>query len=70
MTIERETGQPSLAVRPDVRERYRVAARAATVLLVTGQLQKAEGVIHIVANRFDDHFSLMAAVPLRSRDFH
>jgi error-prone DNA polymerase len=69
VTIEDETGQANLVIRPEVWERYRTAARTATVLLVTGELQKAEGVIHVVAKRLEDLSLPLKAVPLPSRDF-
>ena len=44
----------NLTVRPEIWERYRRAARTATVMLVKGRLQKENEVTHILAARLED----------------
>ena len=69
MTLEDETGQANLIVWKSVWERQRKVARSATALLVTGELQKAEGTIHVVVHRMQDISPRLAEIPNRSRDF-
>jgi error-prone DNA polymerase len=54
ITIEDETGIANLIVWPQILERFRRAALGATLLGCRGKLQRAESVIHIVADRLED----------------
>jgi error-prone DNA polymerase len=56
-------------VRQEVWERYRRAARCATALLATGELQNAESIIHVLVERLDDLSELLADIRAKSRDF-
>jgi len=69
VTLEDETGMINLIVRPEIWERYRRAARAATVMLVQGRLQNEHEVIHILAARLEDLSAKFADLSARSRDF-
>ena len=69
MTMEDETGQVNLVVWQRVWDRYRRIAPSASALLVSGELQKAGGVIHVVVRRMQDLSIRLAEVPFRSRDF-
>jgi error-prone DNA polymerase len=69
MTIEDETGTVNLIVWRSVWERYRRVARQAQALLVTGQLQRQDGVIHIVVKRMKDITTDVVDVGQASRDF-
>jgi error-prone DNA polymerase len=69
VTLEDETGMVNLIVRPEIWERYRRAARAATVMLVKGHLQNDNDVIHILAARLEDLSAKFADLSTRSRDF-
>jgi error-prone DNA polymerase len=69
MTIEDETGTVNLIVWRSVWERYRRVARQAQALLVTGQLQRQDGVIHIVVKRMKDITTEVVDVGQVSRDF-
>jgi error-prone DNA polymerase len=69
VTLEDETGQANLIVRQEVWERYRRAARRASALLATGELQNAESIIHVLVERLDDLSELLADVRAKSRDF-
>ncbi|MDR7537504.1 MAG: error-prone DNA polymerase [Armatimonadota bacterium] len=70
MTLEDETGFVNLVIWPRVFQRHARLAKSASLLGVTGRLQKQHGVVHIVAR------ALWApALPARppaaaSRDFH
>ncbi|MBX3444545.1 MAG: error-prone DNA polymerase [Planctomyces sp.] len=69
VTLEDETGQVNLVVWQKVWERHRRIARSASALLVTGELQKAEGIIHVVVRRLQNLTAELAEIPGRSRDF-
>jgi error-prone DNA polymerase len=69
VTLEDETGMVNLIVRRETWERYRRAARSATVMLVKGHLQKEKEVIHILAARLQDLSATFADLSTRSRDF-
>uniref|UniRef100_A0A7C2NV90 Error-prone DNA polymerase n=1 Tax=Schlesneria paludicola TaxID=360056 RepID=A0A7C2NV90_9PLAN len=69
MTLEDETGQANLIVRPEVWERFRRVARGAGALIATGFLQRQEGVIHLLVDRLQDLSSAVSPVGSVSRDF-
>lgn len=69
VTLEDETGQVNLVIWQSVWDHYRRAARNASVMLVTGHLQIAEGIIHVVARRIQDLSELLTGIPPHSRDF-
>ncbi len=54
MTIEDETGIANTIIWPRKFEQYRPIVMGARLISVTGILQNEKGVIHIVADRFDD----------------
>jgi error-prone DNA polymerase len=66
LNLEDETGLVNVICPEGVWARYRRVARAAPALVVTGQLEKVEGVINLVATRME---RLDLSTPLRSRDF-
>jgi error-prone DNA polymerase len=70
MTLEDETGSANLIVRPQVWERFRRAARLAKALIVTGLLQRQEGVIHVIVDRMEDMTERLPDLGHVSRDFH
>jgi error-prone DNA polymerase len=70
MTLEDETGIANLIVRPQVWERFRRIAYQARALLVTGLLQRQEGVIHVIPDRLEDLTSQLPDFGRTSRDFH
>jgi len=69
VTMEDETGQVNLVVWQKTWERYRRIARSASALLVSGELQKADGVIHVVVRQMRDLSSQLTAGAAKSRDF-
>ena len=69
VTLEDETGIVNLIVRPEVWERHHQAARAATVLLAHGVLQRHESIIHVLVGRLEDLSRELAEIETKSRDF-
>nr|WP_293244648.1 error-prone DNA polymerase [Panacagrimonas sp.] len=70
MTLEDETGSHNLIVWDSVMESQRIVALRASFLIVSGELQKQQGVTHIVARRFHDRSHWLGGLPTVSRDFH
>lgn len=70
VTIEDETGSANLIVRMDVWERFYRVARTSPVFIASGRLQKAEGVIHVLASRIEDASQAIGSLRVASRDFH
>ena len=69
ITLEDESGIANLIVRPTVWKRCRNAALGATVLLVHGQLQRQDGVIHVVATKLENLSDRLEELRNQSRDF-
>jgi error-prone DNA polymerase len=69
-TLEDETGIVNLIIRPNIYDRFRSAARHATLLQAQGRLQRAGQVIHLMAERLEDLSFLLQDGGYRSRDFH
>jgi error-prone DNA polymerase len=70
VTLEDETGQVNVIVRPAVAETCRHALLDAVLLAVDGQWQAIDGVCHLVAARLHDFSNLLPALGSVSRDFH
>ncbi|MGI9120542.1 MAG: error-prone DNA polymerase [Acidimicrobiales bacterium] len=66
VNLEDETGLVNVICSAGCWERYRVVARSTPALLVRGILERAEGVVNVVADRLEP---LPVAAPARSRDF-
>ncbi|MFZ2868833.1 error-prone DNA polymerase [Zavarzinia sp.] len=66
MTLEDETGIANIVVWPKVFEIYRPIVMGARFVTVSGRLQSAENVIHVIAERIDDQSPLLDALA-RSR---
>ena len=69
-TLEDETGIANLIIRPEVWQRYRSAARQASVLLARGKLQRSQGVTHVRVTQLADLSRLLPQMASMSRDFH
>jgi error-prone DNA polymerase len=69
-TLEDETGVANLIIRPEVYDRYRPAARHATLLQAEGHVQRQGQVIHVMTQRMSDLSELLLEHPVKSRDFH
>jgi error-prone DNA polymerase len=67
LNLEDETGMINVICSRGVWVRYRRAARAAPALLVSGRVERVEGVINVVADRLEA--LRLAPNALRSRDF-
>jgi error-prone DNA polymerase len=70
LTLEDETGQVNIIVWERVGEEYRRALLESRLLEVHGELQRQEGVMHVVARRLVDRSRLLGELLTRSRDFH
>ena len=69
VTLEDETGQANLIIRPDVWKRWRQAALGATLLLAHGRLQRHRQIIHVLVTKLEDLSGRLNALVSRSRDF-
>jgi error-prone DNA polymerase len=67
INLEDETGLVNVICSKDVWHRYRKAAASSPALLIQGRLERAEGVINVIARRIDP---LDLRMTVRSRDFH
>jgi error-prone DNA polymerase len=86
MTLEDETGIANIVVWRDVFEANRRLVMTASFLVVHGQVQSADGVVHVVAERFEDLSGMLSQLRedgaqiaahsnvtgrlIRSRDFY
>jgi error-prone DNA polymerase len=70
VTLEDETGQVNVIVRPKIAENCRQALLDAVLLAVDGQWQSIDGVRHLVASRLHDFSDLLPRLGSVSRDFH
>jgi error-prone DNA polymerase len=70
VTLEDETGVANLIVRPDVFDRFHVAARHAALLQCDGYVERQGQVVHVMAKRLFDRSHLIRGFELSSRDFH
>jgi error-prone DNA polymerase len=70
VTLEDETGVANLIVRPNVFDRYRLAARHAALLQCDGYVERQGQVVHVMAKRLFDRSNLIRGFELSSRDFH
>ena len=86
LTIEDETGPANIVIWRDVFKANRKTVMMASFLAIHGRIQKADGVIHLVAERFTDLTSQLAKLKeepvamrpsqevkgrlIKSRDFH
>jgi error-prone DNA polymerase len=70
ITLEDETGITNLILWATTYDRYRLAARHATLLLAHGQIQRQDRVIHILAHRLFNQDALLGPLAQPSRDFH
>ena len=69
-TLEDESGVVNLVVWRPIFERHSLLARTASLLGVSGKIQSAEGVVHLIADTlWEPPFSL-SSFTHRSRDFH
>jgi error-prone DNA polymerase len=69
VTLEDETGIANLIVHARTWQRYELAARRATALLVEGRLERKDQVIHVIARRLEDMQAQLQKLTHHSRDF-
>ena len=69
VTLEDETGYINLIVWENVAQKQRRVLLGASLLAVQGEVQKDQGVVHVVAKRLFDHSHLLGRLATRSRDF-
>jgi len=62
MTLEDETGIANAIIWPKVFERYRPTVLGAGLTAVTGRVQAASGVIHVVADALEDLTPMLSAL--------
>jgi error-prone DNA polymerase len=70
VTLEDESGPLNVIVWSSVADQYKRALLRSRLLLVKGQLQHQEGVLHLVAGYLYDCSELLNELPVKSRDFH
>jgi len=69
LTLEDEFGTVNVVVWSDLAERRRTLVLGGRLLGVDGTIQKADGVLHLVAAELEDHSALLGALATTSRDF-
>ena len=70
MTLEDETGFVNVVVWKQVFDSYRVLAKTASFLGVTGKLQVEDGVTHLIAESLWPPALALKPEHVHSRDFH
>ena len=70
LTLEDEAGVLNLIVWRDLAERQRKVLLQSGLLGVLAEIQRAEGVQHLLARRMEDLSPLLGGLVVRSRDFH
>jgi len=69
-TLEDETGTANLIIWPKVMARQLEAVLGASLMLVEGELQSEQGVIHVIARDIRDCSGWLGGLRAPSRDFH
>jgi len=70
MTLEDETGFVNLVIWKQTFERYSLLAKTLSCMGVTGNLQVAEGVTHLIVQKIWKPELEQGSLRLKSRDFH
>ena len=70
LSLEDESGVINLIVWRHLAERQRKILLRAKLLGAWAEIQRAEGVQHLIARRLEDHTALLGGLDVRSRDFH
>jgi len=70
VTLEDETGYVNLVVWNDLADRQRKELLGSKLLAVSGEVQRAGRVVHILARRFEDLSALLGRLATSSHDFH
>ncbi len=70
VTLEDEFGYINAILRVKEQERFRVPLLSASLLLMKGQVERSEGVVHVLVTYVENLSSLLQGLPTKSRDFH
>ena len=70
VTLEDESGGLNLLIWADLAERQRRVLLGSQLLGVVAEIQRAEGVQHLLCRRLEDHSDLLGGLAVKSRDFH
>jgi len=69
-SLEDETGINNVIFWPGVFNEYRHRILGSNLMVVSGELQSQEGVVHVVAEQVEDFSHWVRTLPRNSRDFH
>lgn len=69
-SLEDETGINNIIIWPGVFDAHRHKILGTNLLVVSGELQSQESIIHVVAEQIEDYSHWVRALPRNSRDFH
>ena len=69
VSLEDESGVSNLIVWPKILEQQRTPVLGASLMVVEGQLQSEQGVIHIIARKVQDYSAWLGSLEVYSRDF-
>jgi error-prone DNA polymerase len=70
ISLEDETGMSNLIIWPQILQAQRSAVLGSQLMIVRGELQNEQGVIHVVARVVKDYSHLLGELNTSSRDFH
>lgn len=70
VTLEDETGTLNLLIWAALAERQRKVLLGSRLLGVVAEVQRAEGVQHLICRHLEDHSDLLGQLQIKSRDFH
>jgi error-prone DNA polymerase len=70
ISLEDETGMSNLIIWPKILQAQRSAVLGSKLMIVRGELQNEQGVIHVVARVVKDYSHLLGELNTSSRDFH
>ena len=69
-TLEDETGTANLVIRPQIYQKYRLAAHGAVALVAEGRIERQGDVVHLQTTRLQDMSHALKNLRSTSRDFH
>jgi error-prone DNA polymerase len=69
-SLEDETGINNIIFWPKVFADFRHKILQSNLMMVDGELQSQDGVVHVVAHQVEDFSHLVKLLPRKSRDFH
>ncbi|MFP5431218.1 MAG: hypothetical protein ACLGHE_09585, partial [Gammaproteobacteria bacterium] len=70
MTLEDETGNTNVVIRPEVQERCRQALLGSHIAEIKGTLENRDGVVHVLAGVILNVSDALSGLEPGSRDFH